>query len=133
MTRNGQPTIRTLASTAPEPFPNAREDPTLILLPVEGFEQHGKEGSICLYSSLYQARNYILFDMIQNNNPKGVNGRANPTKVHHNAHLYIHGIVRTGVLFYQARQALTPLLLKLPSAASHTVMIHVVLSANAFL
>jgi hypothetical protein len=96
----------------------------LILLPVEGFEQHGEEGSICLYSSLYQARNYILFNMMQNSNPKGVNGRANHSKVHQNAHLYIHGIVRTGVLFYQARQALTSLLLKLPSAASHTVVCH---------
>ena len=38
MTRNGQPTIQTLASTASELFPKAREDPTLILLPVEGFE-----------------------------------------------------------------------------------------------
>ena len=40
------------------------------------------------------------------------------------AHLYIHGIVLTGVLFYQARQALTPLLLKLAPAASHTVICH---------
>lgn len=53
-----------------------------------------------------------------------VYGTANLSRVHYHAYLYIHRLLLTQVLFHQALQTLTPLLLRLLLAASNTVICH---------
>jgi len=133
----------TLSSTPLELFSKAREDPTLVTAIEMTSTRHWYETQTtysypfktlksmrrraryaCMYSSLHQARHYISVRHDTNSNPQGVYGRVNFSKAHHHVHLYLHGLVRTRVLFHQARQMLTPFLLKLPSVASHTVIYH---------